>query len=123
MSEGTFQTGSQLNTNIHAQTVAFMRRLVGDAKGYFIGIQLHIAGDRASLWFTNPNTQHELSVVFNPLLFDGGLLSQQVGVKIDSDNKDYAARIVRVPVATLRRLSEKLLKMAEEIDALYKEKK
>jgi hypothetical protein len=111
----------QITNGLHVLDAG--RNIVETAGGRFIGIQTHIASDQAGLWFTNPATQRELSVIMNPLRFDPAVLTEQVREKIKIDNEEQAKRYVRIPVRVLKQLSDKLLKLSQEIQALYEEKR
>jgi hypothetical protein len=112
---------SSITNGLHILDAA--HSIVDTAGGYFIGVQTHIASDQASLWFTNPATKRELSVVFNPLRYSITMLTEQVRTKIALDNEEQAKRFVRIPVRVLKQLSDKLLKLSQEIQALYEEKR
>jgi hypothetical protein len=104
----------------------YLKRLVSEARGEWIGVQTNLApaflADAAQLWFKNPATHRSLHISFNPLNFDGSVLCEQVRTRIDLDNEAKSSRSVRVSVVTLKQLAVKLLKLSEEIAALYEEK-
>jgi hypothetical protein len=100
-----------------------MRRIVGAAGGKWLGIQNAVFPDMLPvLSFTNPETGTLSSIRIDPISYDETALYLKIREMLDVDKTRAEGRYVRVPVRVLRELAVKLLKLAEEIAALYEEK-
>lgn len=111
-------------TGINDSMLVFLKGMVSDAGGVFIGIQANMGLEATGeLWFTNPTTKNQLHIPIKLDGFDGAKTCEAINTEIAADTSQHINRKVRVSVRDLQQLSTKLLKLSEEIDALYEEKK
>lgn len=96
---------------------------VHDGGGQWHGTQESMVPYRnPEVVFSNPATGHILRQTFTPDLVQYSSLIDEVRHAIATDNEAHARRTVKVSVYALKQLSIKLLKLSEEIAALYEEK-
>lgn len=101
-----------------------LRTAAERANGEFLGVQLKLLPDQQDqLWCINPLTGHKFSVGFDFTWFDPAALEQDIKAAIAEDRATKRQRTVSVPVRVLKQLAEKLLKLSQEIEALYEEKR
>jgi hypothetical protein len=100
-----------------------LRHCVAQGGGKWLGIQDAVFPDMFPvLTFTHPETGDLSAIRIDPINFEQRELVSQVKGIIAAGTKRAEGRIVKVPVAVLRELAVKLLKLSEEISALYEEK-
>ncbi len=100
-----------------------LRMCVRNGGGKYLGLQEAMFPDlNPVLTFTHPETGALSAIRINPITFDAMELTKQIRTMIDGQTKKIDERTVRISVKSLKQLSDKLLSLAEEIDALHKEK-
>jgi hypothetical protein len=103
-----------------------LRQCVSVGGGRWCGIQEPIFPDmNPVLTFTHPETGDLSALRINPITWDefsAAKLANQIHDMIEDGTKRKTERVVHVPVRVLKQLAAKLLKLSEEIAALYEEK-
>ncbi len=101
-----------------------LRMCVRNGGGKWLGLQEAIFPDmNPVLTFTHPETEALSAIRINPITFDALDLTKQIRTMIDGQTKKTEESTVRISVRSLKHLAEKILSLAEEIKALYEEKK
>ena len=109
------------------RTIDTLRDIVTEAGGEFVGVQESMAiGQSAILLFNSPTTRSTLAVSLEGYLCDANwrpALVAAIQKRIAESDKTFADRRVSVKQSLLAGISNRLMRLVEEIDTLYLKEK